>query len=90
MALAAGLLLIVVTWVGVTLSSRMPEDVVLSGGVLDGERSISAARSILVSATRVSSGAQLALESGGVVVFGDEFSVDSGARLAVSTRARQE
>jgi len=85
LAISASLLLLLSTGVWLGLPSRLPDERALMGQVIDGERTISARRSIVIGVTRVNTGARVVLESGEIVAFGDGFSVDEGASLTVST-----
>ena len=65
------------------MRSREPDALWLSGETLHGERTFKGDRFVLVEGTRVSAGATVTLQAGEVVAFGEGFSVDVSASLAV-------
>ncbi len=88
LACAASVLLLFGALAASRLLSPTPVDYRLRGGALEGEQTIEARRSIVVDFTELRSGAALTLRSGEKVVFGDGFSVRSGASLEVVVEKR--
>jgi anti-sigma factor RsiW len=85
LALAAALVLVASGLVAVShLKKSASEELRLVGESVGGNRSIKASRSILVEAMKIVSGSEVNLESE-VIAFGNGFSIESGAGLAVVT-----
>ena len=88
LALAATLVVAALAWLLPTLLPQGADGGALSGAVIEGEQTVASTGSLVVEDTVVNFGAAVVFEGGETVAFGNGFSVSSGARLMVVTRAR--
>jgi hypothetical protein len=84
LALAAALIAVIGVAVMTRTPAAPPLDVALQGGLLEGEETVDAVRSIHLGNTEIASGAEVTLQSESVA-FGNGFSIEDSASLIVVT-----